>query len=90
MTVDEAVWSAVIYLNNGNSSVKRVYEKLGIAIWSMSAESLEDADNRREKDAARMSWDTSKKRRKIIRAIRKGFQDTTKDKEGDVYNLGGH
>ena len=80
----------MIYLNDGNSSVKRVYEKLGIAIGSMSAKSLEEADNRRAKDAARMSLDTTKKRRKIIRAIRKGFQDTTKDKEGDVYNPGGH
>ena len=40
--------------------------------------------------ATRKSLGSTKKRRKTLRAIRKGFQDSTKEKEGDVYNPGGH
>lgn len=67
-----------------------MYTKLGVEIGAFSQEMLNDADSRRAADAARMSLVTTKKRRKTLRAIRKGFQDATKDKEGDVYNPGGH
>jgi len=60
------------------------------SLGKQSEEMLRAADNRRSKDASRMSLETKKKRRKTLRAVRKGFQDTTKEKEGDDYNPGGH
>ncbi|GFO23411.1 hypothetical protein PoB_004991600 [Plakobranchus ocellatus] len=70
--------------------VERILEKLGVSVGTLAGKMCGDGDHQREKDSCRTSLDSTKKRRKTLRAIRKGFQDTTKDKEGDVYNSGGH
>ncbi|GFO27171.1 hypothetical protein PoB_005367600 [Plakobranchus ocellatus] len=70
--------------------VERILEKLGVSVGTLAGKMCGDRDHQREKDSCRTSLDSTKKRRKTLRAIRKGFQDTTNDKEGDVYNSGGH
>ncbi|GFO00153.1 hypothetical protein PoB_002665800 [Plakobranchus ocellatus] len=89
-TVEEAVWSAVSYLNDGFSCVEKVLLKLGVNVGAMSHRMCQAGDAQRQKDSARMSLDSNKKRRKTLRAKRKGFKDITRDEEGDVYSTGGH
>lgn len=89
-TVEEAVWSAVCYLNDGYCSVENIFSKLGVDSGTLSRKMCRAGDDQRQKNSSRKSMETTRKRRKTLRAIKKGFQDSTKDKEGDVYNPGGH
>ncbi|GFO15409.1 hypothetical protein PoB_004191400 [Plakobranchus ocellatus] len=51
--------------------------KLGVNVGAMSYKMCQAGDAQRQKDSARMSLDSIKKRRKILRAKRTGFQDIT-------------
>ena len=63
---------------------------MGVTAGTLSRKMCRDGDLQRETNATRKSLGSTKQRRKTLRAIRKGFQDSTKEKEGDVYNPGGH
>ncbi|GFO49224.1 hypothetical protein PoB_007572900 [Plakobranchus ocellatus] len=60
--------------------------KLGVNVGAMSHKMCQAGDAQRQKDSACMSLGSTKKRRKTLRAKRKGFQDITRDEEEDVYS----
>ncbi|MCP4483313.1 MAG: hypothetical protein GY823_01950 [Flavobacteriaceae bacterium] len=82
--------SAVTYFNDGASSVFSVLERLGIRPGSNFNAGVGIADRRRVCLAEKFSTDKVKKQRKKLRAIKKGLWDKDKEKEGNVYEAGGH
>ncbi|KAK3770056.1 hypothetical protein RRG08_043214 [Elysia crispata] len=88
-TVEQAVYSAVAYFNDGAVSITKLFEKLGFP-GSYTLNGCIARDRARITQSAKQCSDRAKKRRKAIRAIKKGFRDTTEAKEGDMYSDGGH
>ena len=88
-TVEEAVYSAVAYFNDGASAVVKLCECLGIqGHYTLRASHAKDSD--RIAKSSYKSKDNTKQRRKTLRAIKKGFQDKAEATEGDMYSNGGH
>ena len=83
------VYSGVAYFNDGASSVLKLSECLGIEGHDTARGSLSKDIDRIGKSTQK-SQEYSKKRRKTLRAIRKGFQDKAEATEGDMYSPGGH
>lgn len=88
-TVEEAVYSAVSYFNDGTSSVVKMFHHLGFDGW-YTADSSKRKDLFRIANSTVKSAESTQKRRKTLRAIKKGFQDKTEANEGDMYTPGGH
>lgn len=89
-TVEEAVYSAISYFNDGASSIAKLLEKLGIVIGHNSLQKCKTKDTTRINASDNRSSTAARKRRKTLKAIRKGFMDTTEATEGDMYTAGGH
>ena len=88
--IQEAVYSAVSSFNDGNVAVIRHLELLGIKPGYFISERAASLDARRINRADTKNTDAAKKRRKVIRAQKKGFQDKKTQEEGNVYEAGGH
>ena len=87
--MEEAVYSAVAYFNDGASAVVKLCECLGIqGHYTLRASHAKDSD--RIAKSSYKSKDNTKQRRKTLRAIKKGFQDKAEATEGDMYSNGGH
>eukprot|EP00795_Rhopilema_esculentum_P000086 gene86-9701_t len=88
--VEIATASAVLYYNDGSRGLNLVLAKLGIAAGTFTNQMAIATDAARLKNMQRKSKKNVKKRRKKLRAIRKGFQDTDMENEGNVYDSGAH
>lgn len=79
-----------MYYNDGANGVCQVLQQLGITPgkFTMSASKIIDA--RRIINMQRKSKENVKKRRKKLRAVKKGFDDANTEKEGNVYETGAH
>ncbi|KAI8797020.1 Short-chain collagen C4 [Biomphalaria glabrata] len=89
-TIEESVYSAISHFNDGASSILKLHEKLGIARGDYSEKLCKKKDEMHEKIERRQSTEKARKRRKTLRAIKKGFVDKAKESEGDLYTSGGH
>lgn len=87
-TIEMGVASAVISFNDGLSSVVKVYEELNVIPGDFTFEFCSKKDTSRVTVMERKSSVEVKKRRKHLRAVKKGFIDTTEEKEGLVYGAG--
>lgn len=87
--VEDAVFSAVAYYNDGASSVMKIHLNLGINPKWYTSLMCSLKDKVRIEQSAAKSSDRVKKRRKALRAIKKGFIDQQKQVEGEVYTPGG-
>ena len=90
ITVEEAVYSAVSYFNDGSISILKTLEKLGVKAGYHTETRSNLRDERRLRFAAIKASDKAKQCRKKLRAKRKGFQDKNIAAEGDTYTPGGH
>ena len=90
LTVEEGAYSAVALFNDGNHSVLKCMELLGVSPGRFTLKFAQTGDSNRLYRAARKTANTGKSRRKALRAVRKGFQDKTEEEEGDLYEAGGH
>lgn len=89
--IEEAVYSAISYFNDGAQSVTNMFCKLGISsVGIFTREACARRNSERVYYSDRKSNEIVKKRRKTLRAIRKGFQDKAIEAEGDLYSPGGH
>ncbi|KAK6959930.1 forkhead box protein k1 [Biomphalaria glabrata] len=89
-TIEEAVYSAISYFNDGAVSIIKCLEYLGIEPGYYTYKKCFDRDKKRIRFSDIKSSEAAKKRRKTLRAIKKGFLDTTAASEGDMYTSGGH
>ena len=88
-TVEEAVYSAVAYFNDGASAKVKLFQCLGIeGHYKLRARKAKDTE--RIAKSTYKSLEYTKKRRKTLRAVKKGFQDKAEATEGDMYPAGGH
>ncbi|KAK3776186.1 hypothetical protein RRG08_063729 [Elysia crispata] len=88
--VEEGVYSAVSFFNNGAQSVLDYYSVLGINPGYFTTQLCHLRDNARANSSIVKSSEPARKRRKVLRAIKKGFQDKATEAERDLYNPGGH
>ena len=80
--------SAVAAFNDGASSIASLLKSMGIKPGKKTMAGIRKIDQRRIHVANLASSDKKKKRRKKIRAIKKGLWDFNKEKEGTVYESG--
>ena len=88
--VELATASAVLYYNDGSRGLNLVLAKLGFAAGKFTNQMAAAADAARLKNMERKSLKDIKKRRKKLSGIRKGYRDTEKETECNVYNSGAH
>ena len=88
--VELSTASAVAHFNDGASSIARVLDRLGMCPGKHTNFAIHRCDNKRIFFAEKKSSETGKSRRKKLRAIRKGLWDHEKEKEGNLYESGGH
>ena len=87
-TLVMGVDSAVINFNAGLSCVLYVVEDYGLRKGEFSTMFCRKKDNSQIKECNRKASDKGKSSRKRLRAIRNGFADKVKEKEGLVYGSG--
>ncbi|KAJ8039105.1 hypothetical protein HOLleu_16723 [Holothuria leucospilota] len=80
---------AVAIFNDGMSSRIQVLKDLGIKDTTLTEYSLIKSDKRRLSGALSKASEKGVKRRQSLRNLKKGFEDTHKEKEGDTYIPGG-
>ena len=82
------VASAVISFNDGYHKLIDVMENLGMLPGQFSLSFFEKGDYKRVTIMEHKTSEDVKKRRKRLRAVRKGFVDSVEEKEGLVYGCG--
>ena len=88
--VQEAAFSAISHFNDGRKSILNLFGKLNINPGRFTVDACSHQDQQRISGSLTKSSEQVKKRRKMLRATRKGFQERIKEAEGDVYEAGGH
>jgi len=89
-TLNMAVSLAIIDFNEGKIGICHVAKELGLDCGRFMASLITEADESRVRGMARKSNEKDKKRRKKLRAIRKGFEDEEKTSDGKhSYHSGG-
>ena len=83
-----AVLDAVSHFNIGYLATLLFFDKVGINRGYYSTKGCLKHDNTRVTSSKRKSLDTAKDRRRILRGVRKGKGDKTKQLEGTVYGAG--
>ena len=86
--VELATASAVVHFNEGSGGLINVMRKLGIKPGRFMLSLSKRKDKRRYQDSVEKSSERGKKRRKHLRAKKKGFEDTEKETEGETYSSG--
>ena len=88
--VDIATSSAVLYFNDGAKGLLNVFGNSNITPGVHTQLLTAKVDKRRVQNMQYKSREATKKRRKKLRSIRKGYHDNEKETEGNVYESGGH
>ena len=81
--LEMGVNSAILHFNDGSSGIQSVFNCFGISTGRVSRFSMEKSDRRSVVNAQNKASEKSKKRRKKLRAIKKGLLDK------EVLNEGG-
>ena len=76
------VSSAVLSYNEGARGIFSVFQKLGISYGAFAEHISAQKDVQRQKYAEKKNTNDIKNQRKKLRAKRKGYQDTEREKEG--------
>ena len=80
-TVEEAVYSAIGQFNDVNASILSLFQYLGLQPGAFTTAHAVGADTMRLYGVKHKSSESAKKRRKVLRAKRKGFQDKKEQEE---------
>ena len=86
-TVELAVFLAVSHFNDGASSISLVLQKLGINPGVHCKKACKKVDHDRLRHSRRKSAEHSKKRRRQIKNLKKGYTDTLEALEGPTMKL---
>ena len=81
----------MLEFNNGTQGIKKVYENVGLRFGKFVTAACKKKNKSRISIMTNKPNDSVKKRRKKLRAIRKGFCDKEKEEEGGKsYVSGGY
>ena len=83
-----AVASAVCMLNDGAEYIANVLRKMGLNGGTHTDIGLAQRERKRKRRSTEKQSDNSKKRRKQLRAHKKGWIDKNSEKEGKTYGAG--
>lgn len=89
-TIEDAVYCAVAQFNDGNVSILKHFEKLGINPGRFTSSAVGVTNRKRIYLSDLKSAEKAKKRRKQLRSLKKGFEDKNEEQEGNVYESGAH
>ena len=84
-TLKMSLASAVINYNDRATELLPVFIKLGVNCGFYTSAESKNKDVHRIKQSNHITEDSVKKRRKKLRAIRNGYNDKDKFKEGETY-----
>ena len=88
-TFEVGINSAVVHYNDGGNGIKAVFSHFGLS-GKVTFEKFTNQDCKRVRQMTRKSSEVVKKRRKKLRAIKKGYLDNEKENEKvDSYIAGG-
>ena len=88
VVLDIAVGSAITWFNDGALGLIDIFSKIGLIPGTFCIDGLLTEDKARISEMNKKTKSQSKKRRKKLRAIRKGFDDKNFEEEGEVYAPG--
>jgi len=80
--------TAIISFNDGLNGLTEVFNLIGMSTGYYTSKLTKSIDKSRISLSVKKSDETIMKRRKQLRAQRKGFTDKHNDEEGDVYVSG--
>ena len=87
-TLQIAVASAVCHLNDGKEAIKNVLNTVALNPGSQTEQGLQRSSRKRKMHSAWKQSDGAKKRRKQLRALKKGWNDRLAQQEGETYAAG--
>ena len=82
--------TAVLYFNDGAKGLLNVFGTSNITPGVHTQLLTAKVDKRHVQNMQYKSREATKKRRKKLRSIRKGYHDNEKETEGNLYESGGH
>ena len=88
--VEIATASAVINFNDGAHGIEEVMKRLGIIPGKFMVRHGRKKNLHRINDSLKKASKTGKQRRKKLRAMKKGYEDKEKEKEGEIYKSGSY
>ena len=88
-TLETGVASAVIHCNDGNRGLQNGLKALKLDVGPYTQSSLMKSDKHWVKRMNHKTTPAEKNKRKVLRHIRKGFQDDNLEAEGEKYISGG-
>ena len=87
-SVEIAAASAVIHFNDGPLAVHNVLSRLGVIKGYYTIVGSDKKCKKRKRKLEVKNTEKSKRRRKTLRAMKKGWQDKEMEEEGDTYGSG--
>ena len=84
-TIEEAVYSAIGQFNDGNASILSLFQYLGLQPGAFTTAHAVGADTMRLYGVKHKSSEPAKKRRKVLRAKRKGFPKIKKNRRKEIH-----
>ena len=87
-TVEIAAASAVLHFNAGPIGIINVLKRLGVQKGYFTEAGSDKKSRKRKKSMERKNAEIFKKRRKYLRARKKGWQDNEVEQEGETYAAG--
>ena len=86
--VEIAVASAVCCMNDGRQAIKNVMNTMALDVGVQATEALDRSSRKRRRASMRRQSEDTKRRRKQLRGIKKGWNDFFAEKEGESYAAG--
>ena len=80
--------SAVCTINDGLVSMKHVLERMNLKPGAQLEQGVLKSSSKRARQSTRRSSEKAKRRRKELRASRKGWADAEKESESGTYRAG--
>ena len=77
-----ATYSAIIHYNDGFEKLRDVFSEIGLQVSIYFVDGAAEKDKQRVSQCLKKSCEKGKKRRRTLRATRKGFLDKEKEEEG--------
>ena len=87
-TLEVGVASAVCTINDGLVSMKYVLERMNLKPGAQLEQGFVKSSSKRARQSTRRSSEKAKRRRKELRASRKGWADAEKESESGTYRAG--
>ena len=87
-TLEVGVASAVCTMNDGQVSIKYVLERMNLKPGAQLEQGFINSSKKRSRQSTMRSSEKAKRRRKELRAIKKGWADAEKELEGATYRAG--